>query len=81
MQNRLLTMFRIEIALGLVGAALFALTLAAPDWMEARFGLAPDSGDGAAEWAIALGWAAASLLMFGFAARTRRMRARRLRAA
>jgi len=81
MQTRLLTRFLAEIVSGLLSAALFALTLLAPDWMEAVVRLAPDAGNGSAEWALALGWAAVSLLMFGFAGRTWGRRMRLLRSA
>jgi hypothetical protein len=49
--------------------------------MEALFGLAPDAGDGSAEWALAVGWATVSVLMFGLAGRTWRKRVRVLRSA
>jgi hypothetical protein len=79
MQNRLLTRFWVEMVLGLMSAALLALTIDVPDWMEVLFGLAPDAGDGSAEWALALFWATVSVLMFGFAGRTWRKHVRLLR--
>jgi hypothetical protein len=81
MRNRMLTRFWAETLSGLMSAGLFALTLLVPDWMEALLRLAPDAGNGSAEWTLALGWAAVSLLMFGFAGRTWRKRSRLLRAA
>jgi hypothetical protein len=81
MQSRLLTRFWVETLAGLISAGSFALVLLAPDWMEALLRLAPDAGDGSAEWALALGSAAVSLLMFGFAGRTWRKRMRLLRPA
>lgn len=81
MQNQLLTRFWVESLVGLISMGLFALALLAPDWMEALFRLAPDAGDGFAEWALALGWAAVSACTFGSAGRTWRKRAPRLRAA
>jgi hypothetical protein len=81
MKNRLRTRLWLESALGLVSAALFALTIAVPDWMEVLSGLAPDAGDGSAEWGLALLWAAFSVLMFGFARRTWRKRVRYLQSA
>lgn len=80
MQTRMLTRFLAETVSGLMSAAFLALALLAPDWMEALFGWAPDAGNGAAEWAFALGWAAVSLVMFGSAGRTWRKRVRLLRA-
>jgi len=80
MQSRLLTRFWAETLVGLMSAGLFALTLLAPDWMEALFGSGPDAGSGSAEWALALGWAAVSVLTFGSARRTWRKRVRLLRA-
>jgi hypothetical protein len=38
--------------------------------MELFFGLAPDAGDGSAEYGLALVWAAVSFLMFGLAGYT-----------
>jgi hypothetical protein len=49
MQKRLLAKFWLEVALALISAALLALTIVAPDWMEGLFGAAPDAGDGSAE--------------------------------
>ncbi len=79
MQNRLLTRFWVEMVLGLMSAALLALTIVVPDWMEVLFGFAPDAGDGSAEWALTLLWATVSVLMFGFAGRTWRKRVLLLR--
>ena len=81
MRGRLLTRFWVETLVGLMSAGLFALTLLAPDWIEALLRLTPDAGDGFTEWALALGWAAVSLLTFGFAGRTWRARGRLLRSA
>jgi hypothetical protein len=81
MQNRLLTRFWVETLLGLISVGLFAVALLAPDWMEALFGSGLDAGNGSAEWALALSWAAVSVLTFGSAGRTWRRRMRLLRAA
>src|SRR5271165_159552 len=81
MRNRWRARFGVELALGLVSAALLALTLVAPDWLEGLVGAAPDAGDGAVEWAFSLGSAAVAVLMFGLAGRTWTTRLRRLRPA
>jgi hypothetical protein len=81
MQNRLLTRFWVEMVLGLMSAALLTLMIVVPDWIEVLFGLAPDAGDGSAEWGLALSWATVSVLMFGFARRTWRKHVRLLRSA
>ena len=79
MRSRLLMRFWVEALLGLASAALLALSLLAPDWMEALLGSGPDSGDGSAEWAFALGWAAACVLTLESAGRTWRRRVELLR--
>lgn len=52
--------FWIELALALVSLALLLLTLAWPEWIEALFGVEPDGGSGAAEWAVAAAFAISS---------------------
>jgi hypothetical protein len=76
MQNRLPVRFWVAMVLGLTSATLLALTIVLPDWMEVLFGVAPDAGDGSAEWGLALAWAVASVLMFGLAGRTWRRHVR-----
>lgn len=49
--------FWIEFALALVSLALLLLTLAWPEWIEGLFGVDPDAGSGAAEWAVAAAFA------------------------
>ncbi|MBB5318085.1 hypothetical protein HDF09_002771 [Edaphobacter lichenicola] len=80
-RNRLPKRIWVEIVLGLMSAALLSLTILLPDWMEVLFGLAPDAGDGSAEWGVALLWATVSVLMFGFAGRTWRKHLRLVRSA
>jgi hypothetical protein len=70
MQKRLARRIWVETALGLISAALLALTLLMPHWIELLFGSAPDAGDGSAEWQLALSFAAISVVMFGLAGRT-----------
>lgn len=60
----------VELVMGLMSAAFLALALLSPHWMELSFGLAPDAGNGSAEYGMALSWAAVSLLMFALAGRT-----------
>ncbi len=62
--------------LALLSATLLALTLVMPDWLEVLFGLAPDAGDGSAEWGMAFTLAIATLVLFGSAGRTWRRHAR-----
>ena len=69
-QNPLPARVWVELALGLTSSALLVLALLSPHWMELLFGLAPDAGDGSAEYGLALVWAAVSLLMFGLAGYT-----------
>ena len=70
MQDRLPLRFWVEMLLGLMSAVLLALTIVVPDWMEALFGSAADAGDGSAERALTVAFAAGSVIMFGLARRT-----------
>ncbi len=60
--------FRIEGALAIAAAVLCGLTLAWSDWIEIVFGVDPDGGSGALEWALALGFLALGI-GFGLLAR------------
>lgn len=44
---------RLEVALAMIGATLFALSLVFPRWIEALTGLEPDAGSGNAELFVA----------------------------
>ena len=61
--------FWFETILGIVSAAALALTLAVPDWFERLFDLAPDGGDGSAEWGLAAALAVATVMLFADAGR------------
>jgi hypothetical protein len=43
--------FRIEVALAVLAAGLAVLTLITREWIEVIFGVDPDKGSGALEWA------------------------------
>ena len=53
--------FRIEVALAVIAAGLAVLTLISGEWIEVIFGVDPDKGSGALEWAITLGFAVAAV--------------------
>jgi hypothetical protein len=55
--------FWIETALGAVSAVLCLLTLVKPAWVEAAFGVDPDRGSGALEWALAAAFASAFITL------------------
>jgi hypothetical protein len=42
----------VEVSLGATSLVLLVITAAWPDWIEAVFGIDPDGGNGALEWAI-----------------------------
>jgi len=44
--------FVIEVGLAVAFAAIFAMTLLWPDWIEVVFGIDPDHGSGEVEWGI-----------------------------
>ena len=53
----------IELTLAIASAALFALTLVWRDWIEEVFGVDPDAGSGALEWAIVAGLAMLAIVL------------------
>jgi hypothetical protein len=52
-----------EVALAVVAAGLAILTLVSRDWIELIFGIDPDGGSGALEWAIVAGAAVGALAL------------------
>lgn len=60
----------VELVSGIVSAALLAVTIIVPDWIEVLFDEAPDGGDGSLEWVLALTCATVSVLMFALAGRS-----------
>lgn len=61
--------FWLELFCGVLGALLFLLTLITREWIELIFGVDPDRGSGALEWAIALTLLAVAALSFALAHR------------
>jgi hypothetical protein len=70
MRLSLPTRFWIEVALGLASAALTALTIVWPDWIERLFGFEPDGGDGSTEWGFALSLVIVTIMFSTLAGRT-----------
>jgi len=46
----------VEIAVSVVATVLFVLTLITREWIEVLFGVDPDGGSGALEWALVAGF-------------------------
>jgi hypothetical protein len=70
--SRAVARYRIEFALAIVSAFLFVLTLVTREWVEMVFGVEPDGGSGALEWAIAFTFLVAAVSLFLLARRDRR---------
>ncbi len=56
--------YRTECLLTAVSAAAFVLNLFVPDWIELAFGIAPDAGDGSAEWGLTFGLFVVTVFLF-----------------
>lgn len=69
MKNRLPPRFWVGTVLGASSAAVLAMTLAWPDWIERNFGLEPDGGDGSSEWGWTIAFAIATVTFFTDAGR------------
>lgn len=55
--------FRIKVVLAVLAAGLAVLTLITREWIELLFGIDPDKGSGALEWAIAAALFVASAVL------------------
>ena len=64
MKSRSVVRFWVEVAFGALSAALLASTLVWPDWIERLFAIAPDGGDGSAEWGWAITLSVVTLVCF-----------------
>jgi hypothetical protein len=61
--------FWLEAGCGALGGSLFVLTLISKEWIEEIFGVDPDRGSGALEWAISLGLLGVAVVSFALARR------------
>lgn len=71
--NRHAVRARIELALAIVSACLFVLTLVTREWIELVFEVEPDGGSGTLEWAIAFAFLLAAVALSLLARRDRRL--------
>lgn len=72
MQQHLRRRVRIESALACLSAALFALTLVYPEWIEALTGLEPDAGSGAVELLVSAAFLVVAIALALLSRRDRR---------
>jgi apolipoprotein N-acyltransferase len=59
--SRMTRRFHVEVVLAALSAFLFVIALIWKDWIEIVFGVDPDRGRGALEWAIVAAMAIAAL--------------------
>ena len=71
--HKLSRRYRIEVTCAALGTALFILTLAFPEWIEAVFGVDPDGGNGLLEIGVAIAFLLVGLIS-SLLARRERMR-------
>jgi len=69
MKSRPPLRFWIEIILGAATAIMLVATLIWPDWIERISGMAPDGGDGSAEWGGTAVLAGLTVIFFADAGR------------
>ena len=62
MVRRVRVRFWVEVALAVSTAALLLLTLISREWIEEIFGVEPDAGSGALEWALVVVLGAATVI-------------------
>jgi hypothetical protein len=70
--NRHAARARVELALAIVSACLFILTLVTREWIELVFRIEPDGGSGALESGIAFAFLLAAVVLFLLARRDHR---------
>lgn len=66
------TRYRVEVAIAVAATALLVLTLITREWIEILFGVDPDGGSGALEWALAGGLAVVAAVSIAAAVIERR---------
>jgi hypothetical protein len=72
MARRSTRLLWIERGLAVVSGLLFVVTLLWKEWIEIIFGVDPDSGSGALEWAISFGFLAITVAFTMLARREQR---------
>ena len=70
MSKPLPVLFWFELALSVLSAISFILTVMRPQWIETFFGFEPDGGDGSSEWGITLSLFVATIILAALTRRT-----------